>query len=122
MRTSVSSRRSCRISSCPAACGIRWVKPSSATTSPSCTSSRTASASGTISAISPCLEGEGMRTALHRHPAELRELIDRGRPAEPAEPALLDAAERHLRLVGDRLVVDVDDPGLDLLREREPPI
>ena len=39
--------------------------------------------------------------------------------AEAAAAAVLDAAERHLRLVADRLVVDVDDPRLDLLRERE---
>src|SRR5581483_7278713 len=48
MRTSVRSRRPCRTISWPAACGIRCVKPSSATTSPSRTSSRTASLSGTI--------------------------------------------------------------------------
>ena len=34
-------------------------------------------------------------------------------PAEAAPAAVLDAAERHLRLVADRLVVDVDDARLD---------
>src|SRR5919204_5051115 len=51
IRTSVRSRRPWRISSCPAACGIRWVKPSSATTSPSRTSAAIASLSEAISAI-----------------------------------------------------------------------
>ena len=51
MRTSVRSRRPWRISSCPAACGIRCVKPSSATVSPSWTSAETASASEVSSAM-----------------------------------------------------------------------
>src|SRR5829696_8026688 len=42
MRTSVRSRRRWRMTSCPAAMGMRWVKPSSATVSPSCTRSATA--------------------------------------------------------------------------------
>src|SRR6478735_9681391 len=42
IRTSVRSRRRWRMSSCPAAMGMRWVKPSSATVSPSWTSSETA--------------------------------------------------------------------------------
>src|SRR3954449_3768338 len=50
IRTSVRSRLRWRMSSCPAATGIRWVKPSRATVSPSWTSSRTASASEVISA------------------------------------------------------------------------
>src|SRR5215469_17517647 len=49
--TSVSSRRRCLITSCPAVCGIRWVKPSMATVSPSWTFAAIASASDTISAI-----------------------------------------------------------------------
>ena len=40
-------------------------------------------------------------------------------PPKRPQPAVLDAAERHLRLVADWLVVHVDDPGLELLRERE---
>src|SRR3954469_22812212 len=50
IRTSVRSRLRWRMSSCPAATGIRWVKPSRATVSPSWTSSRTASAREVISA------------------------------------------------------------------------
>src|SRR3954447_18353123 len=49
-RTTVSSRRRWRMISCPAATGIRWVKPSSATVSPSWTRSLTASAREVISA------------------------------------------------------------------------
>src|SRR5580765_2597916 len=65
------------------------------------------------------LEREGMRSALDGDPAELGELVDDGLPAEAAPARVLDAAERHLRLVADRLVVDVDDAGLEPLRERE---
>src|SRR5262245_19091076 len=43
MRTSVRSQRPWRMISCPAACGMRWVNPSSATTSPSRTWAATAS-------------------------------------------------------------------------------
>src|ERR1044071_5252162 len=50
IRTSVRSRLRWRMISCPAATGIRWVKPSSATVSPSLTRSLTASARGVISA------------------------------------------------------------------------
>src|SRR4051795_12927408 len=50
IRTSVRSRLRWRMSSCPAATGIRWVKPSRATVSPSLTRSRTASAREVISA------------------------------------------------------------------------
>src|SRR5439155_258042 len=104
------------------------VKPSSATTSPSRTMVSTASLSLTIigrrrtrklPASAAPSEGEGMGYALHRDTAQLRELVHDGRAAEPAETAVLDAAERHLRLVADGLVVDVDDPGVDQLRKRE---
>jgi len=47
------------------------------------------------------------------------ELADDRRPAESAEAAVLHATERHLRLVPDGLVVDMDDARLDLLGERE---
>src|SRR3954451_24216438 len=50
IRTSVRSRLRWRMSSCPAATGIRWVKPSRATVSPSWTRSATASARDVISA------------------------------------------------------------------------
>src|SRR3954468_10144670 len=48
MRTSSSSRRFCRITSCPAAKGIRCVNPSIATVMPSFTCAAIASASGMI--------------------------------------------------------------------------
>src|SRR3954454_6565922 len=50
IRTSVRSRLRWRMSSCPAATGIRWVKPSRATVPPSWTSSATASERDVISA------------------------------------------------------------------------
>src|SRR4029450_10493476 len=55
------------------------------------------------------LEREETGSALHRDPPELRELRDRRAAAEASPPTVLDAAERHVRLVVDRLVVDVDD-------------
>ena len=110
-----------RTSSCPAACGIRCVKPSSATVCPSATSEPTASPRLRISATPAfaLLEREGVGAALDGDPAELGELVDDGLAAEAPEARVLDSAERHLRLVADRLVVDVDDPRLDLLGERE---
>src|ERR1700750_236338 len=65
IRTSVRSRLFWRMSSCPAATGIRWVKPSRATMSPSWTRSATASASEVISACvrihNPCARCEPER-------------------------------------------------------------
>jgi hypothetical protein len=62
------------------------------------------------------LEGEGPTSlTLHRHPAHLGELVHRLATAKPAVAAVLYATERDLRLVVDRLVVDVHDPGLDSL-------
>src|SRR5207248_7152828 len=58
-------------------------------------------------------------SALHGDPAKLRELVNHRLPAEASPAGVLDAAERHLRLVADRLVVDVDDARLEQLRERE---
>src|SRR5579862_4002682 len=52
-------------------------------------------------------------------PTQLGELVHDREPAEAAEAGVLDAAERHLRLVRDRLVVDVDDSRVDLLRQGE---
>jgi hypothetical protein len=51
MRTSVRSRRPWRTISWPAAWGMRWVNPSSATTSPSWTWAATASGSVVMAAI-----------------------------------------------------------------------
>src|SRR3954469_13698644 len=115
MRTSARSRRPCRISSWPAACGMRCVNPSSATVSPSRTSWATASLSGT----STGLERERVRAARDRHPAQLGELVDHRLPAEAPPAGVLHAAERHLRLACHRTARPVDDPRLELLREEE---
>src|SRR5215212_3948792 len=61
MRISSRSRRPWRMTSCPAANGIRWVKPSRATESPSRRSSEIASSSEASSAKALC----AMRTAGH---------------------------------------------------------
>src|SRR5690242_16007042 len=106
----------------PAACGMRWVKPSRATVSPSETSPAIPSSSVTMSATPRTSEGEGPGAALDGHPLHLRELVHRERAAEPAPAAVLDTAERHLRLVVDGLVVDVDDPGLEPAGDREPAV
>src|SRR3954471_1141707 len=67
IRTSVRSRLRCRMSSCPAATGIRCVKPSRATVSPSWTRSETASASEVISA---CVRMKNNRSDVEQyHPA-----------------------------------------------------
>src|SRR5271163_210070 len=65
MRISVRLRRRWRISSCPAAKGIRCVNPSSATESPSCTNSAAASRNDTrVATISPrSLPGSDARLA-----------------------------------------------------------
>src|SRR5581483_6314388 len=93
-------------------------KPSSATTSPSSTRLRTPSVSETSSAIASELERVA-RASLHGDPAQLGELVDHCLPAEAAPARVLDAAERHLRLIAHRPVVDVHGPRLDLLRKRE---
>src|SRR6185503_4144248 len=100
-------------------------KPPTITVSPDVTwataSSAVVSASAVIVSwvpVSSRSEGERVRAALHGDPARLRELVDDRRAAEPSEPAVLHPAERHLRLVADGLVVDVDDPGVDGLRQR----
>src|SRR5262249_15197092 len=68
IRTSVRSRLRWRMISCPAATGIRWVKPSSATVSPSWTRSATASARDVISAgvriVNDGAEGERYQVML----------------------------------------------------------
>src|SRR2546421_5774672 len=65
------------------------------------------------------LEREGVRPALDGDPPQLGELVDHRLTAEASPARVLDPAERHLRLVADRLVVDVDDARLEPLRERE---
>ena len=57
------------------------------------------------------LEGVGGATAvLDRDPALLGERLDPGRAAELAVTRVLHAAEGGHGLIGDALVVDVDDP------------
>src|SRR3981081_4693353 len=111
--TSTRSRRCWRALSCPAAWGIKCVKPSSATTSPSWMSSLTASLRDTIVAIcSPNraeLDRGVARSGRGGHPPHRCELVHGEGPAEPSPPAVLDSPERHLRLVVHRLVVDVHD-------------
>src|SRR5918996_6303551 len=62
--------------------------------------------------LAEALAGKRSGTALHGDPSEFGELLDRRRATETAPSAVLNSAERHLRLVVNRLVVDVDDPGL----------
>src|SRR5688572_5606845 len=57
--------------------------------------------------------------ALERYPAHLGELIDAGAPAVAAEAAPPNPAERHVRLVVDRAVVDVCHAGIEAPRDRE---
>ena len=101
---------------------MRCVKPSSATVSPVVDEVATASRSGDdlghrarlraqngkgCVPLCTVIQCSSVNSSHHRA----------GRRSGPSR--VLDAAERHLRLVADRLVVDVDDPGLDPLRERE---
>ena len=65
----------------------------------------------TASTVRPCCD-----------PPELVNSSSHRRATEPSEAAVLDAAERHLRLVPDRLVVDVDDPRHRSARQREPAV
>src|SRR5262245_52192834 len=57
--------------------------------------------------------------ALECYPARLGELVDAGAPAVAAEAAPPNAAERHVRLVVDRAVVDVRHAGVEAPRDRE---
>src|SRR4051794_34450396 len=66
IRTSVRSRLRWRMSSCPAATGIRWVKPSRATVSPSWTRSATASARDVISACVRMVNAGASTEQYHR--------------------------------------------------------
>src|SRR4051812_29555392 len=103
MRASVRSRLRRRMSSCPAATGIRWVKPSRATVSPSWTRSETASATEVISA---CVRMKNNRSDVEQyHPAMRTEVaIVGGGPAglmlgrllelRGIESVILEARER----------------------------
>src|SRR5450759_1542419 len=64
------------------------------------------------------LEREVPRLALRRDPAELGELVHRERSSETPPSAVLDTTERHLRLIVNRLVVDVHDAGLESIGHR----
>src|SRR3954462_13652688 len=66
IRTSVRSRLRWRMISCPAATGIRWVKPSRATVSPSWTRSATASAREVISADVRIVNASASTEQYHR--------------------------------------------------------
>src|SRR5690349_10402967 len=83
IRTSVRSRLRWRMISCPAATGIRWVKPSSATVSPSSTRSRTASARDVISAVVRIMNvgAEGERYQVWFVPMRTQVAIVGGGPA-----------------------------------------
>src|SRR5262249_32079765 len=109
IRINSRSRRCCRSNSCPAANGIRCVNPSSATESPSLTTAATPSRSDSSSAIGWILDRILPRGLLHRNPAQLGELLQRGAPPEAPEAACLDAPKRHLRLVLHGRVVDMAD-------------
>src|SRR5437762_3713542 len=103
------------------------LRSSSTTDSIPARSSRRASVSpaGPAPTMPTCVfnsERERVRAALDGDPAKLREFVDHGLPAEATPARILDAAERHLRLVADGLVVDVHDPGLEPLRERKAPV
>src|SRR5262249_2781108 len=56
---------------------------------------------------------------LERHPLPLSQLLQRIAAALAAEPAVLHAAEGHMRLVGDGAVVHMHHSGLKPERETE---
>src|SRR5262245_56338134 len=59
---------------------------------------------------------------LERYPAHLGELVDAGASAVAAEAAPPNSAERHVRLIVDRAVVDVRHAGIEAPRDRETPL
>src|SRR5829696_196820 len=65
------------------------------------------------------LDGVLARLSLDHRPVDVRELLERRGPAEPAPAALLHTAERHLGLVLHGRVVDMADPALDPLCDVE---
>src|SRR5262245_7190744 len=70
-------------------------------------------------AIGSSLERERRRRAPHRDPAQIGEGVDVGVGATEANAGarVADAAERRRGVVVDGLVVDMDDPGRDLLSD-----
>src|SRR3954467_8837029 len=123
MRTSVRSRRRCRMTSCPAAMGMRWVKPSSATVSPSCTSSATAVPRGTMVFAScaivliPHTRGPGVSMSLRTSPPYRADHV--GSLLRP--PELLEAREAHAagRLDDEGLKAAEDAAIADAVRMQE---
>src|SRR5215210_8309559 len=106
IRTSVRSRRACRMISWPAANGIRCVKPSRATLSPSCTSSATASSRRRRSAtfVAPVrLDGTHPTVGLVHHPQHVLEVkqVILHRALGARRVALLDRGEQRLVLLLD---------------------
>src|SRR6266568_8578480 len=95
---SVRSLRACLMTSCPAACGIRWVKPSIATASPSRMAAAIASASDRISA--PPYQSSSP------HPAALRECTYRNDIDRPLSEQLcvLRSILQHFGGDGERPV------------------
>src|SRR3954449_11473644 len=97
IRTSVRSRRRWRMSSCPAAMGMRCVKPSSATVSPSWTSSETAVPRETMGGewcaivLIPHTRGPGVSMSLRTSPPFRADHV--GSLLRP--PELYEAREAH---------------------------
>src|SRR5215208_3242442 len=104
---SARSRRPCRISSCPAACGIRWVKPSSATVS--ATSGGVFGLGGAAGATQQLVHREPTLV-----PVVARELVDVHRD-EPIGGLAVDPAPEPQRVL-HRLVAVVES-GADRLAE-----
>src|SRR4029453_10737944 len=99
MRTSVRSRRPWRMISWPAAWGMRWVNPSRATTSPSCTWAATASWRGVMVATPSAPRVPGWDVGVHVDPDRLRVgVAPHGLEAHLAPVSrLADAAEGRAR-------------------------
>src|SRR3954451_14428804 len=118
MRTTVRSRRCWRMISWPAANGIRWVKPSSATVSPSWTYSAIASSRARRSATRRPRGGRGwgLRLVLDHaeHVAQVEQVVLH-RALGARGVALLDRRDQRLVLLDER---GVDDGGLQDLDER----
>src|SRR5215475_9205428 len=94
IRIKVRPLRPCRMISWPAAWGIRWVKPSSATVSPSRTADLTASASELICAIltvvQKCLCGPVFTAGVRHGQIQIcrGQASAHGRPTMTASPAI----------------------------------
>src|SRR5580704_19237080 len=68
--------------------------------------------------VSAFSERVGVRLLLDGHPLPLSEFVPVGRAADArAVAGCARAAERHMRLVGDSLVVDVKQAGVELVAD-----